>query len=163
VTAPQAPAFEAPKNQPEALASLQQQAGDLLEGGAAAFERRLTDLRGHPIVVNKWASWCGPCAHEFPFFGAQARERAGEVAFIGVDSMDSPSAAEDFLERHPVPFPSYVDPDSAIAQRLDAVAAFPATAFYDRRGELAYLKQGGYASEDLLAADIDRYALGRGD
>jgi len=155
VSAPPAEIERAPKP----LALLARQADQLLPGGAAAFEARLEELRGHPVVVNKWASWCGPCRAEFPFFGSQAKGRFGEVAFLGVNSEDNEADAAGFLTRFPVGYPSYSDPDSEVAQVFNGVTAFPTTAFYDSDGELVYVKQGGYATEELLAQDIDRYAL----
>ncbi len=149
---------EGPSDGPRALAELEAQAGQLLDGGAPAFEARLKELEGHPVVVNKWASWCGPCRAEFPFFGSQAEERAGDIAFIGVNSGDNDGEAAEFLGELPVPYPSYKDPDLEVAEVFNAVAAFPTTAFYDSKGELAYLKQGGYASEQDLVEDIERYA-----
>ncbi len=143
---------------PAKLADVEAQAGELLDGGAEAFEARLRELEGHPVVVNKWASWCGPCRSEFPFFASQAEKRAGEVAFLGVDSSDSDADAASFLEEFPVPYPSYKDPDLEVADVFNGVAAFPTTAFYDENGKLVYVKQGGYASEELLAEDIERYA-----
>jgi thiol-disulfide isomerase/thioredoxin len=143
---------------PPALAEVESQAGELLDGGAAAFEARLRELEGHPVVVNKWASWCGPCRAEFPFFESQAEKRAGEVAFLGVDSSDNDADAASFLEEFPVPYPSYKDPDLEVADVFNGVAAFPTTAFYDENGELVYVKQGGYSSEELLSEDIERYA-----
>jgi cytochrome c biogenesis protein CcmG/thiol:disulfide interchange protein DsbE len=145
---------------PPALGDLVAQSGELLGGGAEAFERRLEELRGHPVVVNKWASWCAPCRAEFPFFQSQAAKRAGEVAFIGVNSSDNEGDAATFLDEYPVPYPSYQDPELEVADVFNGVAAFPTTAFYDEQGELVYVKQGGYASEDLLAEDIERYAGG---
>jgi len=143
---------------PAPLAEIRGQANRLLDGGPDAFEERLAGLRGFPVVVNKWASWCGPCRFEFPFFQTLAEERAGEVAFLGVDSDDSEDAAATFLEELPLPYPSYSDPDKEIAQELGGpVQAFPATAFYDRSGELVYTHPGVYADERELAADIDRY------
>jgi len=129
-----------------------------LDGGKDAFEKRLASERGTPVVVNKWASWCGPCRVEFPFFGDQARKHKGQVAFIGVNSNDSDGPAEDFARQNPVPFPHFRDPKLEIAATFNAVQAFPATAFYDRKGELEYVHQGQYPSERDLADDIDRYA-----
>lgn len=148
-----------PSDLPRDLRELRAQASELLDGGAPAFERRLEELEGHPVVVNKWASWCAPCRAEFPFFRSQALEREGEVAFMGVDSTDNRGDAAAFLTELPLPYPSYLDPELEVAEVFNGVAAFPTTAFYDARGELAYVKQGGYASEELLAEDIERYAL----
>lgn len=143
---------------PRPLGSLYDQANRLLPGGVDAFERRLTDLRGHPAVVNKWASWCGPCREEFPWFQRLSAKLGKRVAFIGVDSDDSSAAARTFLEEFPVPYPSYADPDQDIARAIKASVGFPGTAFYDRSGILVYVRQGQYPSEAALAADIRRYA-----
>jgi len=144
---------------PSELRALRAQANRLLGGEVQAFSERLSELRGIPVVVNKWASWCGPCRFEFPFLQSQAIERAGEVAFLGVDSNDSEDAAETFLRELPLPYPSYFDPDQKIADEFfDNAREFPATAFYDAAGQLAYVHLGVYADEDALAADIDRYA-----
>ena len=143
---------------PRPLGSLYDQANRLLPGGVDAFERRLTDLRGHPAVVNKWASWCGPCREEFPWLQRLSAKLGKRVAFLGVDSDDSGAAAKTFLEEFPVPYPSYADPGQDIARAIKASVGFPGTAFYDRNGELVYVRQGQYPSEAALAADIRRYA-----
>ena len=143
---------------PPRLAALHAQADELLDGGTEAFEGRLRELRGYPVVVNKWASWCGPCRAEFPYFQSQAAKRGRKVAFLGVNSNDGEDSARDFLAEFPVPYPSYLDPKLEVAALFDAATEFPATAFYDSDGELAYVRRGGYASEDELAADIERYA-----
>ena len=144
---------------PRPLAEIRAEANEILGGGLGAYEARLAALRGHPVVVNKWASWCGPCRLEFPFFQAQAAERAGEVAFLGVATDDSRDALETFLSELPLPYPSYDDPDYEIAAELGSPAkALPSTAFYDRDGELVYTNPGVYESESELAADIERYA-----
>jgi thiol-disulfide isomerase/thioredoxin len=143
---------------PPQLAAIRDQANEVIEGEAPTdFERRLEELRGTPVVVNKWASWCGPCRLEFPYFQNQAIERGEEVAFLGVLSDDSVDAGATFLEQLPLPYPSYYDPDKKIADLIDS-RAFPATAFYDRSGELVFTRQGQYRDEQELAADIDRFA-----
>jgi cytochrome c biogenesis protein CcmG/thiol:disulfide interchange protein DsbE len=143
---------------PAPLAKLHAQANRLLDGGRSAFEARLRDVRGYPVVVNKWASWCGPCRAEFPFFQKQSVKRGKKIAFIGVDGNDSDADARKFLSKLPVPYPSYKDPDLKVSASFNGVAAFPSTAFYDSKGKLSYLKQGGYATEEKLAEDIERYA-----
>lgn len=143
---------------PAPLAKLHAQAGVLLDGGPDAFRERLEELRGYPIVVNKWASWCPPCRAEFPFFQKQSVRLAKKVAFIGVDSNDNDDDALEFLDDYPVPYPSYKDPSLKVAEVFDGTLAFPTTAFYDSKGELAYVKQGGYSDEADLVQDIKRYA-----
>ena len=146
------------KGAPPPLAALHKQANELLDGGADAFEARLAELKGYPVVVNKWASWCPPCRSEFPFFQKQAAQRAKEVAFIGVNSNDNDGDAREFLEEYPVPYPSYKDPSLEVAEVFKGQIAFPTTAFYDSKGKLAYVKQGGYREEADLVEDIERYA-----
>jgi thiol-disulfide isomerase/thioredoxin len=142
---------------PAPLASLHEQSNQLLGGGRSAFRRRLRELRGHPVVVNKWASWCGPCRAEFPIMQALATERGRDVAFVGVDARDKRPSAEAFLSRFPLPFPSYEDPDEAIARTLGAPANFPVTLLIDEHGKPAFIHQGGYRNREELAADIDEY------
>lgn len=143
------------------LAALHRQANELLPGGVDAYEERVAALRGYPVVVNLWASWCGPCRFEFPHFQQMAARYGKQVAFLGVDKQDSDDAAETFLREEPVPYPSYTDPDEEIAESIDgdATRGLPTTAFYDRDGELAYLKLGPYDDEAELRADIERFAL----
>ncbi len=143
---------------PPELARLYAQGGELLGGGPRAFRARLAELRGRPVVVNKWASWCGPCRTELPYFRRQALERGRRVAFLGANTNDTTDAARRFLAEVPVPFPSYEDQNGDIARSFNGAIAFPTTAFYDSRGRLATVKQGVYASERELVADIERYA-----
>jgi thiol-disulfide isomerase/thioredoxin len=143
---------------PQPLAGLHAQGSELLGGGAGAFTRRLAALRGYPVVVNKWGSWCGPCREEFPTFQRLSARYGKRIAFMGVDGQDNGPSARRFLKQYPVSYPSYVDDHLAIAKVLKAVQAFPSTVFYDRRGQVAYIKQGLYPDERSLAADLRRYA-----
>jgi cytochrome c biogenesis protein CcmG, thiol:disulfide interchange protein DsbE len=141
---------------PAPLAALHAQSNELLDGGRKAFEARRDELEGTPMVINKWASWCGPCRAEFPYFQAVATARGKETAFLGVNSGDKRPAAEKFLREFPLPYPSYEDPDEDIARAIEAPANYPMTVFVDSKGK-TFVKPGGYASEAALAADIDRY------
>jgi thiol-disulfide isomerase/thioredoxin len=148
---------------PAQLAALHTQANQLLPGSKAAFEARLKELKGHPVVVNGWASWCGPCRYEFPFLQRASVALGKQVAFVGLDSEDNAGDAKAFMAKFPVSYPSYEDPHDAIAQNLrPAPRGLPYMLFYDRAGRLQFVHQGGYASQEALETDIERYAV-RGD
>jgi len=144
---------------PSALAQLERQGSRLLGGGTSGFRAQLVALKGHPVVVNQWASWCGPCRFEFPFFRGLAGTYRGRVAFLGVDAQDNRSDAEAFLRRMPVPYPSFYDETAEVARTFKGGQSWPTTAFYDRSGKLAFTHLGGYATQAKLDADIRRYAL----
>ena len=146
---------------PPRLAALHDRVNELAPGGRKALDAELRKLRGHPAVVNLWASWCGPCRHELPFFQRQAVKRGAQIAFLGVNSNDSADAARRFGAEYPMPYPSFVDPRLSVAGAYGA-RGLPVTAFYDASGKRVLVRQGGYSSEAQLAAEIDRYALGRG-
>ncbi len=143
---------------PAPLAELHREANELLPGGIDAYEQRLAALRGYPVVANVWASWCGPCRHEFPFLQELSGRYGKRVAFLGVDSEDDADAARTFLRGAPLSYPSYSDPDAEIQDSLGA-RGLPSTAFYDAEGALCFLKQGQYSDPEGLEADIRRFAL----
>lgn len=147
---------------PAPLAALHAQADKLIPGGTDAFEARIETLKDYPVVANVWASWCGPCRFEFPTLQKLSARYGKRVAFIGINSRDSDDAAATFLEEAPLSYPSYTDPDGEIAASLGTVGGLPDTAFYDRAGKLCHLKQGAYAEQADLEADVRRYALGGG-
>jgi cytochrome c biogenesis protein CcmG/thiol:disulfide interchange protein DsbE len=147
------------RGSPPPLASLHAQANQLLGGGTAAFQARLSSLRGLPVVVNKWGSWCGPCQSEFPAFQRASVVFGRRVAFIGIDGKDPSQAAAAFLRRFPVSYPSYVDPQENIARSIQAATYFPQTVLYDRRGHNVYDHAGPYLSAGALERDIRHYVL----
>jgi cytochrome c biogenesis protein CcmG, thiol:disulfide interchange protein DsbE len=143
---------------PPELAALHQQANDLIPGARKALDARVRALRGHPVVVNVWAAWCGPCRVEMPFVARASLDWGKRVAFLGVDLKDNRTAATTFLHKIPVTYPSYDDPSGQVynAERLVGV---PSTIYYDARGKQTYIHQGQYADRADLDADIKRYAL----
>ena len=160
--AAQPPVATSTEGLPPKLARNVKQADQIVGEGTEAFESRLRQLRGHPVVVNQWASWCTSCRFEFPFFSEAVKRHSAEVAFLGLDSEDERGAAEDFLRELPVGFPSIFDPDAKIAAANGGGQAWPTTMFFDRNGELVNVKIGAYATADLLEQDIERWALGQG-
>ena len=144
---------------PPQLAAIREQANELLDGGTEAFDQRLAELQGTPVVVNKWASWCGPCRLEFPFFQSQADQRGAEVAFLGVALRRLRGRGRHLPRRScRCPTPPTSTPTRTSRPRSRRPRTSPRPRFYDASGELVYTHQGGYADEEELAADIDRYA-----
>jgi thiol-disulfide isomerase/thioredoxin len=115
-----------------------------------AFRALLDDLRGTPVVVNLWASWCEPCEREMPIL-AQAARAHPDVQFLGVDTLDAREGAEEFIAEFAVPFPSLFDPDGAIRTDLDSFG-LPVTVFFDARGN-----QVGKVDGEISQAALDEH------
>ena len=136
---------------------------NLREGNAlidTPLDAKLTELRGVPVVVNQWASWCPPCRAEFPFFEELAEKYEDRVAFLGLNSRDGRAAAEDFLDEHAVNYPSVYDERGDQARSIGAGASWPTTVFFDAGGSAVFIRQGGYVDAAALEADIRQHALG---
>jgi thiol-disulfide isomerase/thioredoxin len=132
-----------------------------LVGGVSAFRSRLAELRGHPVVVNEWASWCLPCRNEFPLFARASIRYGKRVAFLGLNVSDNAGNAATFLRSHPVSYPSYTDVKGAIAASLGSAQALPTTVFFAANGHRVFSHIGYYRAAEALDSDIERYALGQ--
>lgn len=142
---------------PAPLTRLHQQANQLLPGGPSEVRVRLASLRGFPVVINKWASWCGPCRAEFPYLQRASLRLGRQVAFVGIDGADNSSDARSFLRDFPVTYPSYADPSERVSRSLGVGGFYPETLFLDRAGRVAYIHQGGYPTQAKLDQDIRHY------
>jgi cytochrome c biogenesis protein CcmG, thiol:disulfide interchange protein DsbE len=144
---------------PPPLAAVHRQANEILPGARAALRSRLRSLRGHPVVINVWAAWCGPCRIELPVFQQAALRWGKRIAFLGVDLRDNRESASRLLREIPLTYPSYEDPDARIATGYRLVGT-PSTIYYDAAGRQTYVHQGAYYRRADLEAQIRRYALG---
>jgi cytochrome c biogenesis protein CcmG, thiol:disulfide interchange protein DsbE len=98
----------------------------------------LASLRGQAVVLNFWASWCGPCKDEAPLLQAASRRWQGkDVAFVGIDVKDFRGDARDFLERYGITYPNVHDGKGSTIGRY-GVTGYPETYFIDATGKVRY-------------------------
>jgi thiol-disulfide isomerase/thioredoxin len=116
------------------------------------FETLLHQLRGTPVVVNIWASWCGPCRVEAPHLAAAARTYGTRVQFLGVDILDQRPPAQESIRDFGWPYPSVFDPSQDIQHGLGLFAQ-PVTLFFDRNGHRVGLHTGPVPA-DVLDQEI---------
>lgn len=112
---------------------------------------RLADLRGRPVIVNFWASWCGPCVEEFPLLqSALEAHRAQGLAVVGIIYNDRSESARQFIARMRATWPSAMDPAGGLAKDYNIYGP-PESFFIDRNGTLL-----GHQIGQLSARDLDR-------
>ena len=110
----------------------------------------LSDLRGQVVMVNFWATWCGPCREEMPHLEA-LYQRYGDLGFtlLGVNVEEDSSGADEFLAETPVSFPILFDPDNQVSELYDVIA-MPSTVIVDRTGNMRFIHHGyqpGYEND----------------
>jgi thiol-disulfide isomerase/thioredoxin len=146
---------------PTPLADLHQQASELL-GAEPALAQRLRSLRGYPVVVNAWASWCTPCRSEFSLFASASARYGRRVAFLGADTSDSAGDARSFLAQHRVSYPSYQVSTTGLHLLLPGgLQGLPTTIYIGPTGKVVYIHTGQYQAQGSLNADLNAYALSR--
>jgi cytochrome oxidase Cu insertion factor (SCO1/SenC/PrrC family)/thiol-disulfide isomerase/thioredoxin len=157
--APRTPhsAVQALSGSPRALAALHAQASQVLSGSEPALAARIHALRGYPIVINAWGSWCGPCRAEFGLFASASARYGRQVAFLGADTNDSAGDAQAFLSQHHVSYPSYETTTSNLSP-LAILIGVPTTIFINRAGKVVYVHTGQYDVQGTLDADIRAHA-----
>ena len=110
-------------------------------------ELALSDLRGKPVVMNFWASWCVPCRVEMPILEDAAQRYRGRVHFLGVNALDRPALAREFARKLGVTFPSVVDEDGVVLAKY-RVVGLPTTVFVTRSGRLFEVHAGPFVGPE---------------
>jgi cytochrome c biogenesis protein CcmG, thiol:disulfide interchange protein DsbE len=122
---------------------------DLPAMDVEAFDELRRQVRGTPMVVNLWASWCGPCEDEAPDLAEAGSMYGDRVQFLGIDVQDNRSDAAAFIREHGWSYASVFDVPGAIMAAL-GITGPPATLFYAADGTLVRTVRGRIAPEDLV-------------
>ncbi|MBL8494887.1 MAG: TlpA family protein disulfide reductase [Rhodocyclaceae bacterium] len=123
--------------------------------------RRLAEFRGRPLVVNVWASWCGPCRAEMPSLERLSRNGAERVRVIGVSTDDDPNLAREFLLRTGVSFPNFQDLDQKLEREVFGAAAIPLTLVVDADGRVLERVLGARDWDSPQSRDLIERLLGQ--
>jgi len=116
----------------------------------AAFEGSLPDLKGKVVLVDFWASWCGPCKHSFPALEALHKEYAGKgLVILGINLDAKVTDMVRFLEKNPVTFPIVRDKDQTYVVPL-GLEALPTNLLVDRAGKVRFI-HAGFRGEETVA------------
>lgn len=126
-------------------------ATDVAVTAADGSPTTLAKLKGTPLVVNMWATWCHPCVNEMPAFDAVASSIGTGVRIVGVNVADDAAAAAAFADKLGVHYPQYTDPDGNLSTAFD-VSNLPATAFISADGTVLEVHSGAFTADSLKAA-----------
>jgi cytochrome c biogenesis protein CcmG, thiol:disulfide interchange protein DsbE len=106
------------------------------------------ELRGYPVVINFWASWCAPCRDEAPRFHSSARAHAGRVLFLGIDVNDFSSDARHFLRRYKINYVSVRDRPGSMPSRY-GLTGLPETFYLSSEGRIVAHSPGEVSRAEL--------------
>jgi len=119
-----------------------------LETVDAGKKVSLDDFKGKPVIVNFWATWCGPCKEELPVFQKMWNKyKDKDIAFIGIDVMDDRSNAAEFVKNNDITYTILYDQQGEISSKYKVVA-LPATFFIDKEGKIAVKNYGPFIGEE---------------
>lgn len=115
----------------------------------------LDEFKGQPIVINFWATWCGPCHDEHPVLDWAAKYYAGKAVFLGIVFEDNEKNTKAFLQKNGWSFVQLFDPRSTVA--IDyAVAGVPETYFITRDGRIDHKVAAPFSSRQQFAAHLEK-------
>ena len=121
---------------------------------------RLSETRGTPLVINVWASWCGPCRAEMASLERLSRLAPGRLKVIGVTTDDDANLAREFVARAGVSFPCYHDADQHLERRVFGAAAIPLTLVVDGQGRIVQRVLGARQWDSARSIALIESALG---
>lgn len=119
----------------------------------------LADLKGQVVLINFWATWCGPCRKEMPLL-EQIQKKYASLGFtmLGINVEEDTRLMDTFLKDVPVSFPILLDPANGVSKLYD-VMAMPSTVIVDRKGNVRYIHQGYQPGDESRYQDMIRQLI----
>lgn len=111
----------------------------------------LSELRGKPVIINFWASWCPPCTDELPYFERASRTYGDRIRIVTIDWNEAPGVARGYLKSHGLDLPLIEDPQSKIYAAY-SLTEVPDTVVLDASGAVTYVSVGGLSWNELQTA-----------
>ena len=145
-----APVFAGDATGPAAEFQLRSRAGEVVS---------LSSLKGQVVLINFWATWCGPCRKEMPLL-EQIQKKYAPLGFtmLGVNVEEDTRLMDTFLKDVPVSFPILLDPSNGVS-KLYNVSAMPSTVIVDRKGNVRFIHQGYAPGDESRYQDLIRQLI----
>ena len=162
----------------DGLPNLCPPAGEPVEAGSKALpdltlnclgsdsSRSLRALAGRPMVINFWASWCGPCKVELPLLARAHRASGDRVAFLGIDVQDASAEAWKSMTAAGIDYPQLEDPRGITRAAFGWHSGLPLTVFVDERGRMAGTERTAFRTYAEVTTALERHlgdALAKGN
>lgn len=115
---------------------------------------QLNELRGQPVLVNFWATWCPACRGQMPYFQAAFEQKGQEVKFIAIDVGESSGTVRRYVDATGIGFTVALDRDRSVARAYN-IRYFPTTFLVDEKGVIKHIRLGAFGSSDELMAMLE--------
>jgi cytochrome c biogenesis protein CcmG/thiol:disulfide interchange protein DsbE len=116
----------------------------------------LSDLRGEPVILNFWATWCGPCVYEMPYLQQVYEEWSDDgLVLLTINMGGTSSQVKEFLQDHDLSLPVLLDPNRNLAAQYN-ISHIPTTFFIDMDGTIQAVRVGAFPNKEAIEDDLDK-------
>lgn len=116
----------------------------------------LSDFQGKPVLINFWASWCGPCVYEMPYIQEVFEEWSGQgLVVLAINIGESSSKVKEFMESHALSFPVLLDMEGKVADQYN-IGGIPTTFSVDKDGIIQAMRVGAFPNKAAIEKSLNK-------